>query len=205
MPGHDGIELCRRIREESFPHYIYTVLLTAHNKVADMILALESGADDLLTKPIASAELLARLRAGARVIELENQLVRLARTDPLTAIPNRWVFFEHFEREFARSRRNGNPLSCVLCDIDFFKAVNDTYGHVAGDIILKAFAQVLNAQCRESDHLCRYGGEEFCILLTDTDEKQIACSWASHPRDLARHVAARKRPSAIDHGQLRHC
>ena len=74
MPGHDGIELCRRIRDENFPHYIYTVLLTAHNKVADMILALESGADDLLTKPIASAELLARLRAGARVIELENQL-----------------------------------------------------------------------------------------------------------------------------------
>ncbi len=188
MPGHDGIELCRRIREESFPHYIYTVLLTAHNKVADMILALESGADDLLTKPIASAELLARLRAGARVIELENQLVRLARTDPLTAIPNRWVFFEHFEREFARSRRHGNPLSCVLCDIDFFKAVNDTYGHVTGDIILKAFAQVLNSQCRTSDHLCRYGGEEFCILLTDSDEKQ-ALQWAQRMRETLHAMA----------------
>jgi two-component system cell cycle response regulator len=188
MPGHDGIELCRRIREESFPHYIYTVLLTAHNKVADMILALESGADDLLTKPIASPELLARLRAGARVIELENQLVRLARTDPLTAIPNRWVFFEHFEREFARSRRNGSPLSCVLCDIDFFKAVNDTYGHVTGDIILKAFAQVLDSQCRASDHLCRYGGEEFCILLTDTDEKQ-ALQWAQRVRETLHSMA----------------
>ncbi|HVU90173.1 MAG TPA: diguanylate cyclase [Pirellulales bacterium] len=188
MPGHDGIELCRRIREENFPHYIYTVLLTAHNKVADMILALESGADDLLTKPIASAELLARLRAGARVIELENQLVRLARTDPLTAVPNRWVFFEHFEREFARARRTGNPLSCVLCDIDFFKAVNDTYGHVTGDIILKAFAQVLNSQCRETDHLCRYGGEEFCILLTDTDEKQ-ALQWAQRIRETLHAMA----------------
>jgi diguanylate cyclase (GGDEF)-like protein len=188
MPGLDGIELCRRIRDDSFPHYIYTVLLTAHNKVADMILALESGADDLLTKPIASPELLARLRAGARVIELENQLVRLARTDPLTEIPNRWVFFEQFERELARARRQQTPLTCVLCDIDFFKTVNDTHGHVAGDIILKAFAQVLNSQCRETDHLCRYGGEEFCILLTDTDEKQ-AIQWAQRIRATLREMS----------------
>lgn len=185
MPGMDGIELCRRVREEGFPHYIYTVLLTAHNKVADMILALETGADDLLTKPIAAPELLARLRAGARVIDLENQLVRLARTDPLTAVPNRWVFFEHFDRELARSRRHGVPLSCVLCDIDFFKTVNDTHGHIVGDIILKAFAQVLNAQCRSSDHLCRYGGEEFCILLTDTSEDS-AVMWAERIRATIR-------------------
>ncbi len=187
MPGMDGIELCRRVREEGFPHYIYTVLLTAHNKVADMILALETGADDLLTKPIAAPELLARLRAGARVIDLENQLVRLARTDPLTAVPNRWVFFEHFDRELARSRRHGLPLSCVLCDIDFFKTVNDTHGHIVGDIILKAFAQVLNAQCRSSDHLCRYGGEEFCILLTDTSEDS-AVMWAERIRATIREM-----------------
>ncbi len=183
MPGLDGIELCRRIREERFPHYIYTVLLTAHNKVADMILALETGADDLLTKPIASAELLARLRAGARVIELENQLVRLARTDPLTAVPNRWIFFEHFERELARAARHGLALSCVLCDIDYFKTVNDTQGHIVGDMILKAFAQILESQCRSSDHLCRYGGEEFCMLLTETNEAE-AESWADRVRQM---------------------
>jgi two-component system, cell cycle response regulator len=188
MPGLDGIELCRCIREERFPHYIYTVLLTAHHKVADMILALETGADDLLTKPIVAAELLARLRAGARVIELENQLVRLAGTDPLTAVPNRWVFFEHFERELARARRYELPLSCVLCDIDFFKNFNDTHGHIVGDIILKAFAQVLNAQCRSSDHLCRYGGEEFCILLPDTDEA-AATAWAERIRFALRDLA----------------
>ena len=108
--------------------------------------------------------------------------MRLARTDPLTAIPNRWVFFEHFEREFARSRRRQLPLSCVVCDIDFFKAVNDSHGHMVGDIILKAFAQVLNSQCRASDYLCRYGGEEFCILLPDTDEKKAAAVGQSHPR-----------------------
>jgi diguanylate cyclase (GGDEF)-like protein len=188
MPGLDGIELCRCIREETFPHYIYTVLLTAHHKVADMILALETGADDLLTKPIVAAELLARLRAGARVIELENQLVRLAGTDPLTAVPNRWVFFEHFERELARARRYDLPLSCVLCDIDFFKTFNDTHGHIVGDIILKAFAQVLNAQCRASDYLCRYGGEEFCILLPDTDEA-AAMAWAERIRIALRDLA----------------
>jgi len=188
MPGLDGIELCRRIREERFPHYIYTVLLTAHNKVTDMILALETGADDLLTKPIASAELLARLRAGARVIELENQLVRLARTDPLTAVPNRWIFFEDFERELARAQRHGLALSCVLCDIDYFKTVNDTQGHIVGDMILKAFAQILASQCRGSDHLCRYGGEEFCMLLTETNEGE-AQIWADRVRQMMRSVA----------------
>ena len=185
MPGLDGIELCRRIREESFPHYIYTVLLTAHNKVADLVLALETGADDLLTKPIAAPELLARLHAGARVIELENQLVRLARTDPLTGVPNRWVFFEHVARELSRACRHGAPLSCVMCDIDFFKNINDSHGHIVGDIVLKAFAQILDAQCRSSDHLCRYGGEEFCILLTDTGEA-AALSWAERIRAMLR-------------------
>lgn len=185
MPCLDGLELCRRIRQEGFPHYIYTVLLTGRTNVADMIVALETGADDLLTKPIAAPELLARLRAGARVIELENQLVRLARTDPLTGIPNRWVFFEHFERELSRARRHGLPLACALCDIDFFKAVNDTHGHVVGDVILKTFAQALAAQCRTTDYLCRYGGEEFCVLLTDTNEG-TGSLWSERIRSVLR-------------------
>ena len=99
----------------------------------------------------------------------------------MTGVPNRWVFFDHFERELARSRRYGLPLSCVLCDIDFFKPVNDTHGHLVGDVILKSFAQIINAQCRASDHLCRYGGEEFCILLTDTAEAP-AVLWAERIR-----------------------
>ena len=114
-------------------------------------------------------------------------------------MPNRWVFFEHVERELARSRRYALPLSCVLCDIDFFKTVNDNHGHIVGDLILKAFAQVLNAQCRSSDHLCRYGGEEFCILLPDTNE-QAAAIWAERIRvtlacDLALPAMASKSPS----------
>ncbi len=188
MPNLDGIELCRRIREEGFPHYVYSVLLTGRSDAGDSIVGLEAGADDLLTKPVGAAELLARLRAGARVVELENQLVSLARTDPLTGIPNRWVFFEHFERELLRASRHDIPLTCVLVDIDFFKTVNDSHGHVIGDVILKAFARTLSQQCRPSDYICRYGGEEFCVLLTETTEENGAV-WAERIRAALHEIA----------------
>jgi len=192
MPNLDGIELCRRMREEGFPHYVYSVLLTGRSDEGDNIVGLEAGADDLLTKPVSAPELLARLRAGARVVELENQLVSLARTDPLTGIPNRWVFFEHFERELQRASRHELPLTCVLVDIDFFKTINDTHGHVVGDVILKAFARALAQQCRPSDYICRYGGEEFCVLLTDTSEENGAL-WAERIRAALHEIAS---PSA---------
>jgi diguanylate cyclase (GGDEF)-like protein len=188
MPNLDGIGLCRQIREEGLPHYVYSVLLTGRSDAGDSIIGLEAGADDLLTKPVSAPELLARLRAGARVVELENQLVSLARTDPLTGIPNRWVFFEHFERELLRASRYDLPLTCVLVDIDFFKTVNDTHGHVIGDVILKAFARALSQQCRPSDYICRYGGEEFCVLLTETSEENGAI-WAERIRGALHEIA----------------
>ena len=171
MSPMDGIELCRLLREEKLPHYIYVVLLTARSQANDIITGLNSGADDFLTKPVHEGELFARLQTGLRILELENRLSELAQRDSLTGTLNRRTFYEIFEREWNRAIRHQLPLSCVMVDVDFFKRINDTYGHLAGDHVLKFFAQSLEDLSRCSDYICRWGGEEFCILLPETDEE----------------------------------
>lgn len=104
-----------------------------------------------------------------QLTEAKQEAERLSQVDPLTGIPNRRTFFEQFDREWSRSERNGQPMSLVMLDIDFFKRVNDEHGHRAGDATLKRVAEVIYEGCRRHDYYCRYGGEEFCILLTDAD------------------------------------
>ncbi len=181
MPVINGIKLCEMLRRESLPHYVYIVLLTARSQTQDMIRGVAAGADDFSSKPVIAGELLARLQAGARVLELEHRLSVLARYDPLTELLNRRTFFEIIEKEWSRSVRHGYPLSCVMIDVDFFKRINDTYGHLAGDAVLKAISSRLDNCCRKNDCVCRYGGEEFCVLLPDTDE-QGAVHWAERCR-----------------------
>jgi diguanylate cyclase (GGDEF)-like protein len=181
MPGMDGLELCRRLRQEKLAHYVYTLLVTGKSRPEDIVQGLEAGADDYIAKPVHRAELLARVRAGGRLLELESRLAELARTDPLTGVPTQRVFYEAAEKEAERVRRYRLPLSCVMLDVDFFKRVNDTYGHQAGDQVLKGVAQLLAASCRATDSLCRYGGEEFCALLPETTE-QDAALWADRVR-----------------------
>ena len=171
MSPIDGIELCRLLREEKLPHYIYVVLLTARSQANDIITGLNSGADDFLTKPVHEGELFARLQTGLRILELENRLSELAQRDSLTGTLNRRTFYEIFEREWNRAIRHQLPLSCVMVDVDYFKRINDTYGHMIGDHVLKFFAQSLEGLSRCSDYICRWGGEEFCILLPETDEE----------------------------------
>jgi diguanylate cyclase (GGDEF)-like protein len=163
------------------PHYVYILFLTVRSKSSEVIEGLEVGADDFLSKPVRQDELLARMRAGARIVELEHRLSRLARIDQLTQLMPQRVFYECLEKEWQRARRVPMPLSCVMLDIDFFKRINDVHGHPTGDEVLKIVSQVLRDSCRASDSPCRYGGEEFCVMLPETDEGAAAV-WAERVR-----------------------
>src|SRR5947209_14918677 len=127
MPQLNGLDLCRWVRNQNLGYYLYTIFLTVRTESDDMLKGLEAGADDFLKKPVDRNELLARLRAGARVMELEQRLSLLANTDGVTGLPTRRVLFDDLRREWARSGRYNVPLSCVMIDIDFFKRINDIH------------------------------------------------------------------------------
>jgi diguanylate cyclase (GGDEF)-like protein len=146
-----------------------------------MIAGLEIGADEFLTKPVSKGLLLARLRAGSRVVELERRLNLMANTDGLTGLMTQRMFYEILQKEWARTKRLRLPLSCVMIDLDFFKRINDTHGHPMGDQVLKLTAKLMVENTRTSDSVCRYGGEEFCILLPETNEESAAL-WAERMR-----------------------
>jgi diguanylate cyclase (GGDEF)-like protein len=179
MPGVDGPELCRRIRRHPALENMYVILLTGRDSRADMVTGLDAGADDYIVKPFDAEELRARVQVGIRVAALQerlaervaelqsarDELTRLAATDPLTGIACRRKWFEVGTSELSRSRRYGQPFSLLMADLDYFKRINDTYGHGVGDDVLKAFAEVLQRECRESDIPGRLGGEEFAVLL----------------------------------------
>jgi two-component system, cell cycle response regulator len=181
MPNMDGLELCRRLRELKLPHYVFIMFLTVKSASEEMVAGLEIGADDFLCKPVYQEELLARMRAGSRVLELERKLSLMSHTDHLTGLLTQRTFYEIMEKEWHRSKRNQLPLSCVMLDLDFFKQVNDIHGHQAGDVTLKGVAEVLLESCRHSDSVCRYGGDEFCILLPEANENDAA-AWADRVR-----------------------
>ncbi|QDU26068.1 Response regulator PleD [Anatilimnocola aggregata] len=181
MPHVDGLELCRWVRGQNLPHYVYLLFLTVRAGLSDLVRGLESGADDFLKKPIDKDELLARLRSAKRVLDLEERLGVLARCDALTGLASRRTFFEFLNREWSRSQRYRFPLSCVMVDIDYFKRINDTHGHAAGDEVIRRVADCLSAGCRTSDIVSRHGGEEFCLLLPETIEHNAA-TWADRMR-----------------------
>ena len=183
MPEMNGLQLCRAIRERTNTGYVFTVLLTAKDSKNDIVAGLEAGADDYLTKPVNQAELIARIKTGIRILELERSLKRaneeiriLSITDPLTGCYNRGYMTERLPQEIKRAKRYRHSLSLVLCDIDHFKKINDTYGHQVGDRILKEFVQWINESIRDGvDWLARYGGEEFLIVVPETDTKGACC------------------------------
>ncbi len=177
-PGLDGLGLCRRVRKLRLPRYVYMILITAKTRKRDVIEALDAGADDYITKPFEEEELAARVRAGIRIIELENKLInnqkklmRLAKEDPLTRILNRRALFDEILREISRSSRENSPFATVLVDADNFKAINEIHGQLAGDLALVEFAKRIRESCREYDLIGRYGGEEFLIFLPKTDRE----------------------------------
>ena len=179
MPEMDGIALCRAIRNHASPGYVYIIFLTAKDSKDDIIAGLEAGADDYLTKPFHPAELMARLTTGKRILELErslkmaNEEIRiLSITDHLTGCFNRGYMTSHLPEELNRASRYGRPLSLIMCDIDRFKNVNDSRGHLAGDSVLRLVVDFIHEALRKDiDWAVRYGGEEFLIVLPETDRE----------------------------------
>jgi len=177
MPDVDGLQLCRSIRENVSAGYVFIFLLTARDSRADMIAGLEAGADDYLTKPFDRAELFARLKTAVRILNLEkslkeaNEAIRvLSITDTMTGCYNRTYMDEHLSKELQRAVRYGHAISIVMVDIDHFKEVNDTYGHQAGDQVLKVLVETMGRSIRSKvDWIARYGGEEFIVVLPETD------------------------------------
>lgn len=180
MPDLTGIELCQRIREGAQSSYTYVIILTSIAEKDKVVRGLSAGADDYLTKPFHSAELLARVRVGRRLIDLHRQieaknglLEELALTDALTSLPNRRAIEAWAARQLSGAARHGFSFWVVMTDLDHFKKVNDTYGHEAGDTVLKRFAEILRAHTRMSDICGRIGGEEFLQVLTHANEQDV--------------------------------
>lgn len=179
MPDISGLELCRKIRAEH-NSYTYVILLTSNSEKDRVIEGLAAGADDYLTKPFHSGELLARVAVGRRMVELHweiqqknRQLRELALTDSLTGLPNRRALDEWSRRVLKGAARHGFPFWIVLADLDHFKLVNDSYGHESGDVVLKRFADLLRRHTRSSNICGRIGGEEFITVMTHVDEPGV--------------------------------
>jgi diguanylate cyclase (GGDEF)-like protein len=180
MPGVEGIQVCQRIRKRTDRIYTYVLLLTGRSQKADLVQALEFGADDYLTKPFDAQELRARLRVGQRILDLQDDLIAAreelrvrATSDSLTGIANRAVVIDAVHREHSRQVREGGSFGILLADLDHFKNINDTYGHLCGDAVLKDAARRMSSCVRPYDTLGRYGGEEFLIVVPSSDETGV--------------------------------
>jgi diguanylate cyclase (GGDEF)-like protein len=177
MPKMDGVEFCRALRRQMSDGYIYVFLVTARSSKEEIVKGLEGGADDYLVKPIEPAELVARLTTARRILNLEQtlkdrnrEISRLLNTDHLTKVFNRNYLDSQLTNVCRQSLRYQHWLTVVLCDLDFFKQVNDNYGHLIGDEVLKKFASTLQETLRFGiDWVARYGGEEFVVVLPETD------------------------------------
>jgi diguanylate cyclase (GGDEF)-like protein len=190
MPEMDGLEFCRALRNTKIGRSVYLVLLTGIEDEARLVEAFEAGVDDYVLKPINPKLLLARLRAGERVVNLQSEvesdreeirrfatelaltnrrLQEAALLDPLTGIPNRRYAMDRIQQEWSAAERGGRPLACMLIDVDHFKRINDTYGHDVGDRVLQSVSETLKLSARTQDVICRIGGEEFLVVCPDTD------------------------------------
>jgi two-component system, cell cycle response regulator len=180
MPDLTGIELCQKIRADANTAYTYVIILTSNAEKENVVKGLSAGADDYLTKPFHPDELLARVRVGERLIELQRQieaknreLQELALTDPLTGLPNRRAVESWAPRLLSGAARHGFPFWVIAIDLDHFKSVNDRFGHDAGDQVLKRFADILKLNGRKSDICGRTGGEEFLQIITHAAEANV--------------------------------
>ena len=176
LPDMDGVELCQELKANPEFKSRYVIMLTGEDEQEDKVQGLDLGADDYITKPFQYPELLARIRAAKRIVDLQKELREtnkrlelLSITDGLTKLYNHRHFQDELARAFEESARYQRPLSLAIIDLDFFKKVNDTYGHAIGDEVLKAVARMFQASIRSTDLAARYGGEEFTVMMPETD------------------------------------
>jgi two-component system cell cycle response regulator len=202
MPGADGLAVCRAIRQRQAP-YVYIILLTSHNRREDLVAGLDAEADDFLTKPLDVVELRARLRSGERVISLQEGLLEaqealrgLAAHDDLTGLWNRRMILDRLETELQRAKRESTHIGVAVVDLDHFKEINDTYGHAAGDGVLRYAADRMRTILRGYDYLGRYGGEEFMIVVSKADAATVTEVAERCRRAVAEH------PATIGDGQV---
>ncbi len=205
MPQMDGLALCRWIRCERNADYVYIVVLTAKDSTEDVLKGFETGVDDYLTKPFNHAELLARINTGMRIIGLERSLKQAYREikalsiiDSVTGCYNRRYLEEKLPGEIKRAQRYRRDLSIVMCDLDHFKMINDTYGHQVGDMVLHAFAsRIQNVIRKDIDWMARYGGEEFLIVFPETSIDN-----AYRKADMLRRLIAENRLGVSERDQI---
>ena len=180
MPKMNGLELCHKIRNEYQPReekYLYIILLTGRDLEKDIITGLSAGADDYITKPFSYMELKVRIQNGERIIALQDIQLQKANTDGLTQLWNRKKILEILEEELNRNFRENIPLGVIMLDIDNFKTINDTYGHLIGDEVIIEVASRLKKKIRSYDKIGRYGGDELLLILPGLgrqDAKNIA-------------------------------
>ena len=209
MPEMDGLDLCRSLRKTKAGRQMYVIILTIRELEDDLVESFEAGADDYVAKPFSSKVLTSRIRAGARVIRLQDEVARdkeeirryaselamanrrlqqAALTDPMTDLPNRRFAAERLVQEWAAASRSGRPMSCIMIDIDDFKQVNDTYGHHAGDAVLRETGDALTSNLRVNDMACRFGGDEFLIICGDSDIQSTKSCAARILKQIAANV-----------------
>jgi len=183
MPGMEGTELCRQIRSHPTGVYRYILLITSKDNKNDVVAGLEAGADDYLTKPFNVEELRARIRTGKRILQLQDELLRTqealqfqAAHDPMTGLWNRAAILDLLRRETQLQNRTGKPFGVMMADVDYFKKINDSYGHLVGDAVLREIARRLATAVRGYDYIGRYGGEEFLVVVSACDLPELAGS-----------------------------
>ena len=197
MPGMNGLELCREIRSRQADRFVYFIMLTIQSDKDRLLEAFDAGVDDFLSKPFHKGELLARMRAGTRLMQLysqlnerqlatnrlnaelsrlNNKLQQMANTDALTGLLNRRQALRKLREQWAHAERYSRPLSSAMVDIDHFKRINDEYGHLKGDEVLQRIGSILAQAVRAADFVCRIGGEEFLILFPEQTVDQASVS-----------------------------
>ncbi len=193
MPVMDGFETLRALKDEPRTRDIPIIVLSGMNSSQDKVTAFDLGAVDFVTKPFELTELRARVRSSLKMSTLLQMLSQKAQIDGLSGLFNRACFDERLNGEYDRAVRHGHAMSIAMIDLDHFKSINDTYGHPAGDAVIAGVAQIILHESRSSDIACRYGGEEFVLIMPETNPEQAynlcqrireRCEttiWARHP------------------------
>lgn len=193
MPDVDGFEVLRALKDDRRTLEIPVIVLSGLQNAQDKVTAFDLGAVDYITKPFDLMELRCRVRAALRLHFLVQMLSQRAQIDGLTGLWNRAFFDRRWDEEFARSERHQRSVALAMLDLDHFKSINDTYGHPAGDTVLQVFSKTIQRESRNTDISCRYGGEEFALIMPDTTPADAAgvceriraavaaVTWSRHP------------------------